>query len=137
MARRENRPAEDPPRPAPRPLAPRIPVATPKKSTPTVKILIQTDPSDLGPHTLIERLRQNFAERASSVMVSLAIHLVAFMLLGLIVYQTSEGLEASDGIIATWLTPDDIAEREQRMAQAVQAVEIETHGPSSPSRARR
>lgn len=132
MARRENRPAEDPPRPAPRQLAPRIPAATPKKSTPTVKILIQTDPADLGPQTLIERLKQNFAERASSVMVSLAIHLVAFMLLGLIVYQTSEGLEASDGIIATWLTPADIKEREQQMAQAVQAVEIEAVALNQP-----
>ncbi len=132
MARRENRPAEEPPRPAPRPLTPRIASAAPKKAPPAVKILIQTDPSDLEPRTLLERLKQNFAERASSIMVSLAIHLVALMLLGLVVYQTSEGLEASDGIIATWLTPEDMKDREKQLAQATQVVEIEAVSINQP-----
>ncbi len=127
MARRENRPADEPPRPAPRPLAPRTLAPPPsKKAPPAVKILIQTDPtSALANRTLYGRIKQELAEGASSVVVSLAIHLVVLMLLGLIVYQTSEGLEASDGILATWLTPEEIAERELKLAQAVQAVEIE------------
>lgn len=59
------------------------------------------------------------------MMVSVAVHLVALMLLGMVIYRTSEGLEESSGIIATWLTPEELAERKLRMAQATQAVEIQ------------
>ncbi len=139
MARRENRPAEEPPRPAPRStprrLEPRIPAPAPapKKSSSAVKILIQTEPSTgWGTRSLLTRIKQEFAETSSSVVVSLAVHLVALMLLGLVVYQTSEGLEATDGIIATFLTPQEMIERERKLAQAVQAVEIEAVSINQP-----
>ena len=130
---RENRPADEPPRPAARPAASRTPAAAPKKGAPPVKILIQVESSDpLADRTFFGRVRRELAEGASSVVVSLAIHLVVLSLLGLVVYQNTEGLEASDGIIATWLTPEDIADRELRLAQAVQAVEIEAVAINQP-----
>ena len=49
-----------------------------------------------------ERLRE-LATGASGLMVSLAIHLVALMLLGMVVYHSTEGLEDRNGMIATWL----------------------------------
>lgn len=126
MARREERPAEEPPRRAPPVKTPRPSIIGPAKAAPTVKILIQTEPADLfGARSLFARIKREFAEGASGLMVSLAIHLVMLMLLGLVVYRTSEGLEETSGIIATWLTPEEYAERKQRLAQATQAVEIE------------
>lgn len=126
MVRREERPAEEPPRRAPPVKTPRGPIIGPAKASPTVKILIQTEPADLfGARSLFARIKGEFAEGASGLMVSLAIHLVMLMLLGLVVYRTSEGLEETSGIIATWLTPEEYAERKQRLAQATQAVEIE------------
>ena len=130
MARRENRPADEPLRPAPRTPAVRPPVAAPKKTatarTNAPRIVIETDPlTELGDRTWYARIKREFAEGASGLAVSLAVHLVALMLLGLMVYQNSEGLEATSGIIATWLTPQEIAQRELKQAQATQAVEIE------------
>ena len=87
----------------------------------------------MGARSLFARVKHQFAEGASSVVVSLAIHLVALRLLGLLVYQTSEGLEASDGIIATWLTPQEMADRELKLVQAVEAVEIEAVALNQPN----
>lgn len=68
--------------------------------------------------------RENIVDGATGTFVSLALHLAILGLLGLIVYQTSEGLEATNGIIASWMTAEELAEEEAAAARIQKPVEI-------------
>ncbi len=125
MVRREERPAEEPPRPAPR-TAPRAGGTPVKRTAAKPKFAIQidtTEPSE--PESLWTQLQQRYADTASGLMVSLALHLVILTLLGFVVYQTSEGPESRPGLLASFNSPDEIARRDLTRIQATQAVEIE------------
>lgn len=126
MARREERPAEEPPRPAPR-AATRGSNSPVKRTAAKPKITIQIDSGvPAEPESLWEMLQRKYADTASGYVVSLALHLVILTLLGLVVYQTSEGPEGRPGLFASFGSPDEIARRDRTRMQATQAVEIES-----------
>ena len=104
---------------------PFIPPQPTHPTKPGVKILIQAERVDpLAPRSVGERLKKFLNEGVPGFIVSIALHLVVFFLLGLMVYTTSEGLEGSTGLIATWLSPAEVAEQERRLKMATEAVEI-------------
>jgi hypothetical protein len=141
MAPRDPRFADDPPRPAPKSRTPGAeasakPTAAPQpapvkakrplfvpgpaaRTASSVKILIQADPQDpLTPKSWLERIKKELAEGFSGMTVSIALHLVAFFILGLIVFNTSEGLEENSGFIATWISEKELAEEQRKLALA-------------------
>ncbi|MES2789928.1 MAG: prenyltransferase/squalene oxidase repeat-containing protein [Planctomycetota bacterium] len=125
MALRDNPSAEEPPRPTSRSSVPRASAPASKKAAATSKIRLKIDLSDdVEELTSLEKLKQRFFAIASGVGVSLAVHLVILMSLGLVVYRTSEGLEKSDGILASMASPEDLTRIQQKMAEVTQAVEI-------------
>jgi len=102
-----------------------VPLQSTQSAKPGVKILIQAERVDpLAPKSVGERLTKFLNEGVPGFIVSIALHLVVFFLLGLMVYTTSEGLEGSTGLIATWLSPAEVAEQERRLKMATEAVEI-------------
>jgi len=103
-----------------------VPAVKPRApAKPVIKILIQAEPKDpLASKSLVERAKSFMNEEVPGLTVSIALHLVFFFLLGLFVYTTSEGLEESTGLIATWLSPAEAAEQERRLKMATESVEI-------------
>lgn len=121
MSGRENRPPKEPARPTAKWLQPKV------DSKPgRLKILIQAENQGLAsPATWFERLKRELSSGVTGVVVSLSIHMVALFLLGMIVFHSAEGLESTPGLIATFLTPEQIKQRELRAAQATEVVQIQ------------
>ena len=141
MARREDRSADDPPRPAPRdglkpaPRAtPREPAAGPRKK-PTADIRIPVEPEsgpesasmldELGLREFFLGMRRYFATGAPGLMVSLAAHMLVLTLLGMIVYESAKKSEGMEGIEGAFVSGDEAALYEQNLAKSIQAVQIE------------
>ena len=72
-------------------------------------IQIDIDPQDLVPETFIERLKREARSNLLGLATSITLHLLLLMALAMVVYNTSNGEGDGEGLIASWMTPEEMA----------------------------